>query len=65
MTGQEHEVILKATKVAIYHNALRFASVGSDEARSIYPKMSVALDELVEAVMAYEEWKKEKEIERN
>lgn len=57
MFGQEHEVILRAGRVATIHNAARMSAAEGKEIDGIIEKMGEALDELTIAYMDYIHWK--------
>ena len=59
MTGQEHEVLLKAGRVATIHNAIRMSALEGKSIDGAIGKIGDALDELVEAYFTYTIWKKE------
>jgi len=65
MTGQEHEMILKAGRVATIHNAIRESALRGKSIDNIVQKMEDALDDLLEAYFLYQEWKKENEASKN
>lgn len=55
MLGPELDVHNRAKRVAYMHNMTRELT-NPDEIAAVLPKVQEALDELVEAFMAYEAW---------
>lgn len=65
MLGQEHEVMLKAARVALIWNASNEARIRGADYRPFAERLEKALNELVDAQMDLEIFKKDQDDSKN